>query len=409
MQWDWTIKVSRLSLASIALTVLSNPAGADAQAQALFQNRFFSLSQDNSLLCATSEQAYLPIPVLQQTLAFYEQGHPQLRAQAVAVLTDHHHPEHLNDLAEYREECQTTADPSLCLLEHYWDNREAALRTLALFYDTKTVIKHSDDYELPHFKVDHVRIFEKAIRKIPPHLRQRISKAKPNEHLQEAIANKPSVIQALILDAFPEDYRTSIWDDHTHPLTLVPGYGFRSKTVAQVFSGQNLIVFTIKAFDKGKDGRAYRDIGVQYQVDFRLPIVVHEIAHTIDNFQFWNGVDELYFFYQYKKISNAQETAQIIAEAKLALWPSKWFEAFEALWEVNEGRYDGNTQEKLAELIAQYVLIPERLQQSAPQAYLWLKQQVFNDIEYLGYDSCPQPITTPLSWWQEATAKVLGH
>ena len=382
---------------------------ADSQTPALFQNHFFSLSQDNSLLCATSQQAFLPEDTLQQTLAYYEQGHPQLRARAVAVLTDHKNPEHLEDLNAFRADCNTAAEPSLCLLEHYWDSHEAALRALALFYDTKTIIKHSDDYNLPHFTVDHVRIFEKAIRKIPPYLRQRISKAKPNEHLQEAIADKPTVMQELILDAFPEDYHNSVWEDHTHPLTLVPGYGFKSKTVAQVFSGQNLIVFTIKAFDKGKDGRTYRDIGVEYKVDFRLPIVVHEIAHTIDNFQFWNGEDELYFFYKYKKISNAQETAQIIAEAKLALWPSKWFEAFEALWEVNEGRYDGNTQEKLAELIAQYILIPERLRQSAPNAYLWLKQQIFNDLEYQGYDSCKQPVTTPLTWWQEATAKVLGH
>lgn len=409
MQWDWIIKQRYGILAGLALALYSGFLGAETTSQALFQHRFFTLSQDNALLCATSQQAFLPVPVLQQALAYYERGHPQLRQQAVAVLTDHKHPEHLNDLAEYREDCQTAADADLCLLEHYWDSPEAALRALALFYDTKTIVKHSDDYNLPHFSVDHIRIFEKAIRKIPPALRQQISKARPNDHLQEVIADKPTAMQTLILDAFPEDYHTSIWDDHTHPLTLVPGHGFRSKTVAQVFSGQNLIVFTIKAFDKGKDGRAYRDIGVEYKVDFRLPIVVHEIAHTIDNFQFWNGVDELYFFYKYKKISNAQETAQIIADAKLALWPSKWFEAFEALWEVNEGRYDGNTQEKLAELIAQYVLIPERLKHSAPEAYQWLKRQVFNNLEYQGYDSCPQPITTPLTWWQEATAKVLGH
>ncbi len=391
------------------LLLLPLTGGAEPGPPALFQNRFFSLSQSNQLLCATSQQAYLPLEQLKAVIEFYEQQHPQLRQQAVAVLTDHKNPEYLEQLADFREDCQNTASPDLCLLEHYWHDHDAALRTLALFYDTKTVIKQSDDYNLPHFTADHVRIFEKAIRKIPPYLRHRISKAKPNDHLQEEIANKPSAMQALILDAFPEDYKTAIWEDHTHPLTLVPGHGFRSKTVAQVFNGQNLIVFTIKAFDKGKDGETYRDIGIQYLVDFRLPIVVHEIAHTIDNFQFWNGNDELYFFYKYKKISNDQETAHIIADARLALWPSKWFEAFEALWEVNEGRYDGNTQEKLAELLAQYILIPERLQQSAPHAYQWLKQQVFNDLEYQGYDSCPQPITQPLSWWQEATARVLSH
>ena len=382
---------------------------AENKPEALFQNRFFSLSQDNQLLCATSEQQYLPSAQLDKAIQFYENHHPNLRQQAIAVLTDHKNPDHLDDLADYREDCVNNASADLCLLEHYWSNQDAAKRALALFYDTKTVVKQSEDYNLPYFKADHVRIFEKAVRKIPAFLRQRISKAKPNDKLEQEIADKPSAMQALILDAFPDDYKTSIWQDHTHPLTLVPGHGFRSKTVAQVFSGQNLIVFTIKAFDKGKEGRTYRDIDLQYLVDFRLPIVVHEIAHTIDNFHFWNGEDDLYFFYKYKKISNAQETAKLIADAKLALWPSKWFEAFEALWEVNEGRYDGNTQEKLAELLAQYILIPERLKQSAPEAYQWLKQDVFENIEYQGYDSCPTPLTKPLTWWQEATAKALGH
>jgi hypothetical protein len=101
---------------------------------------------------------------------------------------------------------------------------------------------------------------------------------------------------------------------------------------------------------------------------------------------------------------------KIITDAKLALWPSKWFEAFEYLHEVNEGRYDGNIQEKLAELLAQYILIPERLQQSAPDAYQWLRNEVFRSIEYQGYDRCPTPVTRPLSWWQKnASGKQLGH
>ena len=341
-------------------------AWAEAKPEPLFQNRFFTLSQNNELLCATSLQKFTPPGALSAIIEFYELNHPGLRKQAVAVLTDHKNPEHLKDLSDFRKECSTTLSGDLCVLEKYWDDRDAARRALALFYDTKTVIKHSEDYMLPRFKADHLRIFEKAIRKIPAFLRQTISKAKPADKLEQEIADKPTAMQALILEAFPEDYKTSIWQDHTHPLTLVPGYGFRQQTVAQVYSGQNMIIFTIKAFDKGKEGSSYRDIDLEYLVDFRLPIVVHEIAHTIDNFHFWNGEDDLYFFYRYRKISNDEETAKIIADAKLALWPSKWFEAFEYLWEVNEGRYDGNTQEKLAEFVAQYILIPERLLLSAP-------------------------------------------
>lgn len=403
----------RFRLLAGGLLILPMLASAAERAEPLFQSRFFTLSQDSELLCATSEQQYTPVDKLAEIIVFYERNHPNLRQQAVAVLTDHNSLERLDDLADFREACTGSVSGDLCVLEKYWDDRDAAWRALALFYDTKTVVKHSDDYnyQIKRFEADHVRAFEKAIRKIPAFLRQSISKAKPIDKLEQEIANKPSAMQALIRDAFQEDYNTSVWhEDHTHPLTLVPGIGFRSQTVAQVFSGQNLIVFTVKAFDKGKEGTVYRDIGVEYLVDFRLPIVVHEIAHTIDNFHFWNGEDELYFFYKYHKLSNDETIMKIIADAKLALWPSKWFEAFEFLAEVNDGRYDGNTQEKLAELVAQYVLIPERLQQSAPAAYQWLRQEVFRGIEYRGYDTCPTPLTKPLSWWQQnASGKLLGH
>lgn len=375
----------------------------------LFQNRFFTLSQDNSLLCATSDKQYKPIAELRQVIAYYEKDAADLRFHSVAVLTDHTHPRHLEDLQEFREDCADHPSPDLCVLEKYWDSEEAALRVLALFYDTKTIIKHSDDYRIPHFEDDHLRVFEKGIRKIPPFLRQTISRAKPMERLEQAIEKVPAHVQDLIKEAFPEDYGTSVWTDHTRPLMIVPGTGFRGETVAQVFSGQNMIIFTIKAFDKAKDGKMYRDINLKYLVDFRLPILIHEIAHTIDNFHFWNGTDDLYFFYWYRKMSTDNATAKLILDAKLALWPSKWFEAFEYLWEVNEGRYNGRIQEKLAELVAQYVLVPERLRQSSPVAYRWLRDDVFHGLEYQGYDTCVNPVTKPLNLWEDAIAKVLGQ
>lgn len=414
MPWAWIDKrLARLfHVVLLGSWLFSLPALAEESQEPLFQNRFFTLSQDTALLCATSEQQYTPTDKLVEIIQFYERNHPGLRQQAVAVLTDHKNPERLDELSTYRDGCAKAVSPDLCVLEKYWDDRDAAWRALALFYDTKTVIKQSDDvnYLIKRFSADHLRIFEKAIRKIPGVLRQSISKAKPVDKLEQEIADKPGAMQTLIRDAYQEDYNTSIWQDHTHPLTLVPGLGFRSQTVAQVFSGQNLIVFTVNAFDKGKEGSSYRDIDVQYLIDFRLPIVVHEIAHTIDNFHFWNGQDELYFFYKYHKISNDEQIMKVIADAQLALWPSKWFEAFEYLHEVNQGRYDGNTQEKLAELVAQYILIPERLQQSAPAAYQWLRGEVFRGIEYQGYDRCATPLTKPLTWWQKyASGKQLGH
>jgi len=380
-----------------------------AQAAPLFQNIFFPLSTDESLLCTTDKNGYSSDKKLSETIEYYEKDNPlSLRKHAVAVLTDHSNEEHLEDLEEYKEDCQNVTSVEFCILEHYWDSQEAAKRALALFYDTKTIIKHGENYKARRFTLDHLRVFEKAIRKIPPFMRKKISKAKPLKQLDKVIENFDDEVQSLIQQAFPEDFATSIWSDDTHPLTFVPGVGFRSQVVAQVYNGQNLVIFTVKAFDKAKDGKLYRDIDLRFLVDFRIQIIVHEIAHTIDNFHFWNGNDELYFFYRYKKISNNTQTIQLINNAKLALWPSKWFEAFEYLWEVNEGRYDGQTQEKLAELVAQYILIPERLKQSTPEAYAWLRDDVFKKIEYSGYDSCPPPIVLPLTWWEHAIAKVLG-
>ncbi len=375
----------------------------------LFQNKFFPLSTDASLLCTTSESGFLSLAELIKTLDFYEKNNPaELRKLAIEVLTDHSNEDHLENLQSYKEDCSESASVELCLLEKYWYSKEAAIRALALFYDTKTIIKHGEDYEARRFTDDHLRVFEKAIRKIPAFMRKKITKAKPIRDLNRVIEELDTNIQELIQDAFLDDFSTSIWSDNTRPLTFVPGIGFRSQVVAQVYNGQNLIVFTVKAFDKAKDGRLYRDIDLHYLVDFRIPIIVHEIAHTIDNFHFWNGIDDLYYFYRYKKISNDSHTIKLILDTKLALWPSKWFEAFEYLWEVNEGRYDGQIQEKLAEMVAQYILIPERLKQSAPAGYAWLRDDVFKNIEYSGYDTCPMPIVKSLTWWEYSIAKLLG-
>ncbi len=376
----------------------------------LFQNKFFSLSIDESLLCTTSDKGFLTIPELIKSIDYYEKNNPvELQKFAVEILTNHNNSEHLKDLQDYKENCKDTTLVNLCILENYWDDHEAALRALALFYDTKTIIKHGEDYNARRFTVDHLRVFEKAIRKTPPFLRKKISKAKPIRELDKTIKDLDSHLQTSIKDAFPQDFLTSIWSDDTHPLMFVPGIGFRSQVVAQVYNGQNLIIFTVKAFDKAKDGKLYRDIDLKYLVDFRIPIIVHELAHTIDNFHFWNGKDELYFFYRYRKISNDNITMKIISDAKLALWPSKWFEAFEYLWEVNDSRYNGQVQEKLAELVAQYILIPKRLKQSSPKTYDWLRDDIFKNIEYKGYDSCNVAITKPLNWWEHAIAKILGQ
>lgn len=377
----------------------------------LFQNKFFTLSRDNTLLCATSSEGYLPSTRLEAIIDYYESFNPGLREAAVSFLTRHTDPEHLTRLRRIERRCAEQREPALCRLEGYWDNRDTALRVLALFYDTKTVIKHNNQFDYPRFEADHVRSFEKALRKIPPFMRAFITKAKPIRNL-DAVFQKidlPPHTKELILEAFPEDHETRVWIDDTLPLSIIPGAGFRQEVVAQVYSGTNHIIFTIKNFDKAKDGHSYPDIGLTYLVDFRIPLIVHELAHVIDNFHFWDGNENLYFFLWYRKMSTDIVYIHLIKDSELALWPSHWYNAFEYLWEVNNGRYNGKINEKLAELFAQYILIPGQLKTDSPGAYAWLRDEIFEGVEYSGYDSCRQPVVRELTWWEDATGRPLGR
>ncbi|MGR9046166.1 MAG: hypothetical protein ACU83N_12780 [Gammaproteobacteria bacterium] len=376
----------------------------------LFQNKFFTLSRDNELLCTTSTEGYYPNAKLMEIIDYYESANPGLRETAVSFLTRHTDLEHLTQLRHIKQRClEQHADP-LCWLEGYWDNNESALRALALFYDTKTVIKHNNDFTFPRFEADHLRSFEKAIRKIPPFMRAFITQAKPIRNLETVFneAKIPANTQQLILDAFPEDAETRVWIDDTQPLSIIPGTGFRHEIVAQVYSGSNNIIFTIKNFDKAKDGHSYPDIGLSYLVDFRIPLIIHELGHVIDNFHFWDGKENLYFFFWYRKMSNDIVFVYQIKDSELALWPSHWFNAFEYMWEINNGRYNGKINEKLAELFAQYILIPGELKTNSPGAYAWLRDDIFKGIEYSGYETCEKPLVRKLTWWEKATARPLG-
>ena len=377
----------------------------------LFQNKFFTLSRDSELLCTTSSEGYLPVSKLKEIIAYYESGNPGLRETAVSFLTRHTNLEHLTKLRHIKRRCAEQQADAMCRLEGYWGNLESALRVLALFYDTKTVIKHNNNYDLPRFEADHLRSFEKALRKIPPFMRAFITQAKPIRNLDSVFKSIdiPVHTRQLILDAFPKDAETRIWIDGTQPLSIIAGTGFRSEVVAQVYSGSNNIIFTIKNFDKAKDGRSYRDIGLTYLVDFRIPLIVHEFAHVIDNFHFWDGKENLYFFLWYRKMSTDIVFVHLIKDSALALWPSRWFSAFEYLWEINNGRYNGKINEKLAELFAQYILIPDELKMNSPDAYIWLRDDIFKGIEYTGYESCSNPVVRQLTWWENATARPLGR
>ena len=379
----------------------------------LFQNKFFTLSRGTELLCTTSSEGHLPVSKLIEIIDYYEANNPGLRETAVSFLTRHTNLDHLTNLRRIKQRCGKQHADALCQLEGYWEDRESAMRALALFYDTKTVIKHNNNYDFPHFEADHLRSFEKALRKIPPFMRAFITQAKPiyPRNLDSLFKETeiPTHTQQLILDAFPKDIETRVWIDGTQPLSIIPGIGFRSEVVAQVYSGSNNIVFTIKNFDKAKDGHSYRDIGLTYLVDFRIPLIVHEFAHVIDNFHFWDGKEDLYFFFWYRKMSTDIVFVHMIKDSQLSLWPSRWFNAFEYLWEINNGRYNGKINEKLAELFAQYILIPGELKTNSPGAYTWLRDDIFKGIVYTGYEGCSNPVVRELTWWESATSKPLGR
>ncbi|PKM11416.1 MAG: hypothetical protein CVV13_09210 [Gammaproteobacteria bacterium HGW-Gammaproteobacteria-3] len=397
-------------LLALVLNIATSTLAQQVAFTGLFQNKFFTLSQGAELICTTSAEGQLPVVRLRQAIAYYESFNPGLRDAAVAFLTRHTNLDHLTEIRHIKRACAKQHKDALCLLEGYWDDTESALRVLALFYDTKTVIKHNNDYDYPRFEADHIHSFEKALRKIPPFMRRFITQAKPLGNLDDAFkkATIPRATQQLILDAYPEDAETRIWLDGSQPLSIIPGTGFRDQVVAQVYSGSNNIIFTIKNFDKAKDGQSYRDIGLTYLVDFRIPLIVHELGHVIDNFHFWDGKEELYFFFWYRKLSTDIIFVDLIKDSELALWPSHWFSAFEYLWEVNNGRYNGKINEKLAELFAQYILIPGQLKTDSPNGYAWLRDDIFKGIEYQGYESCPNPVVRKLSWWESATARALG-
>ncbi len=385
---------------------------APALSAPLFQNKFFTLDTKADTICLGHRQGFLPQARLKEIIAYYEADQPGLRQRTVAYLTRHNHPDWQQTLAEHSQDCRQQGRDDLCRLTQYWQgDLDTALRVLALFYDTKTAIKHAETPDLPPFKNHHVRAFEKAMRKIPPFMRAFITRARPIRNLNEVLDDNDITgrTRKLILEAFPEDLESWVWEDDTLPLSLVPGEGFHGNVVAQVFSGSNRIVFTLKNFDKAMDGQYWKDVELNYLADFRLPLIVHELGHVIDNFHFWDGDKTMYFFFWYHKVSNDIVFKRQIRQAKLGLWPSRWFEAYEYLWEVNNGRYNGKANEKMAELFAQYILMPATLKQESPNAYQWLREDIFQGIEYQGYQHCNMPLTRPLGFWQRLIARPLGR
>lgn len=341
----------------------------------LFERRLFRLDVTSKLTCQSSEGAQIAYKEILKAIAFYEAREPATVEKAALLLTQHSNSAHSRRVNEYRSKCASERNASRCLIRKYWEDEELANRVLAIFYDTGIVIQRDNADKFATFTIDQVMAIEKSIRKIPTPLLSKMSKGG-----SETGSGLPGewVVNGQI------------------PITIVPG--LTSGALGSVVSGSNLISFNAELLDRAKSGQKYSDVGYQFLADFRLHMIIHEMAHVLDGLFFLNDQSKAYFFHHY--VSHDPVAKPIIDESSAALWPSHWWDALEGRPGISNGRYATNNQEKFAEFFSQYILFPQGLKHEAPQMYDWLKKTVFAGIEYTGYESCRSEIVRPLANWE---------
>lgn len=347
----------------------------------LFESKFFTLStRADDVLCGGNDDGILDEAQIEQAIDYYESKNPNLASKAVEYLTGHVNSEFKEKLEGYKKRCAETTNPDHCILEKYWGNKKLARRVLALFYDTKASVKTSIDSGVKPFEPEHVYSIEKAVRRFPSHVREKISRAK----------NKKSTL-------FPDEI---FWNEGGKPLEFNPigDSGLGGDSIAYVLKGTNQVFVNPSWINLAKAGQKYTDLDLSFMTDFRPQFIVHEIAHVVDYYFFWNEREiRLPLFEHPSFVSANQEHQGIIEEAKLSKWPTNWFDAFTDLPDVSEdGVYNGSLPEKFAELVAQYMLLPEELRMKSSEAYSWLRGTFFQGIEYEGYSSCPESVVRPL-------------
>ena len=369
-----------LAFSSCAATSLSprgRPlAGIEAPGVArLFQNKFFLPDYSSDLNCKGNEDGALDDTTIDQVIRFYEADNVELAKGAVRVLTDHSNGDHRARVDKYFASCANDRELSRCVIQKYWNSRRDGMRALALFYDTGIVIRRGNGSDHAAFTSDQVMAIEKAIRKIPTKLREKMNRGSP----------------AWSLDRY-------LIDGKTH-LTFTASEAGTGGFLGAVAETNNGISFWRSGLEKARAGSAYKDIGLTFNVDFRMQMILHEVGHVVDCFNEDPAGKEI-LSSEWKCISKTGEGRQLIKSSQAAIWPSRWWDAFKDSFEVRNGRYALNEKEQFAEMFAQYILIPSDLQREAPEMYGWLKKNVFDGIEYEGYEQC-KDIVAPLSRLQK--------
>lgn len=361
-------------------------ASQDLRASHLLQRKIYGFNPTSDRICAGSQDRSVPIEEVRRGVADYEREDPGLAAGAVRLLTFHLNPELQKEGARAAAACARSAPREIdhCVLKEYWGgNEETALRVLALFYDAQVVIQRSNS-DGRSLSLDQIRQVERVVERLPTELLRRMSLGHPYK--------KGSLFEN-------DNNLVNGWA----PLNIVPGSNSDQNT-GSVIVGTNLITFNPKALDLAQSGQKYKDLGVEFVADFRAHLIAHEVGHVADSFWLDNTGSEGSI--GWKRLSNHPDWKPVIQESEQAIWPHHWWDAFEGFPGISGGRYSANEAEKFAEFFAQYLLLPQALQASAPRIYDLFRTQVFQGAEFRGYEQCRE-LVRPLNAWDRWTSPTL--
>jgi hypothetical protein len=359
------------------------PSFADINGRNLFQRHLYAFDSSSSLDCQPSDEGVIPESQVVTTIGRYERANADLQAKSAALLTHAINPKWQKQFATSQNACRTDENPGRCILKRYWGSREIADRVLAIFYDTGVAIQRSNDDDHSAFTLSAINAIEKSIQKIPDALLAKMRNGGKPERTFDP--DEPTV-------------------DGQVPLTINAEKS-NGGNLGAVVKGINSISFAVKLLDKASSGRAYKDVGFEFNADFRLQMIIHEFGHVVDSFFFDNTKSSGFWDRHY--VSTDSQFKPAIESSSAALWPSHWWDAFEGMDGITNGRYETNAAEKFGEFFAQYILMPQELRRSAPALYDRLKNDLFGGIEFRGYEECTNLVTPIPSWRRPFTPRLL--
>lgn len=351
----------------------------------LFEKKFLNVDPlISDLMCLTSNEGALPVDQLQAIVDYYEAKNKGIRSVAVGYLAQYGPLWHNGKILieSIKSSCLVRKESDLCLLEGLWGGHENALRVLAIFYDAKVVIdlpptsivkrmEHGFREYWPAydggrqivFTKDELIAIEKAIRMLPKHLLKIVTGARLGE--------------------LEDKYR--IWIDGSYPLRIVPDLR-KPRGLAK----EDLKIISINRFfwEDSKDGDHEKSIdkianrfssnhhesrGPKYLRDFRTYVIFHEFAHLLDVYS-----------------DGDEHRSEIFNLSSKPIWKNLVESAPFVPYQLSP--YDKNefpASERFSDLFMMYMVFPERLKQT--DAYVWLRDNLFNGIEYAGESLCKTP------------------